>query len=287
MYEIDINGGICLKTIVSILLITLVVSVTLLPSGYGYWKKSLVFTGNIAEVQQTQPIQFTKITGGGKQSGNSFGFTINALNQGMNVQLEYNDHQRDTDLTQIKVNNKSATNIKQIRDKDGVVIGVQFNVTGGVKSDSSDKDQEMDLDIKIVDYGEPGNQDEFELKITNGQYEGYTSGNGKIESGNIKIHGTKKKSEKEESEPQVKEEKSEDAPKEQQEIKKEEKTKQQKTQDGEQLPKETEHEKITEEQAEPVKEEPSSEEKETTEQQSNNNVSEINSEPSSEEENIN
>ncbi|WP_044339887.1 hypothetical protein [Rossellomorea aquimaris] len=279
-----------MKTIVSILFISLVISVTLLPSGYGYWKKSLVFTGNITELQKTQPLQFTKITGGGKQSGNSFGFTIHALTQGMNVQLEYNDHQPATDIKQIKVNDKSATNIKQLRDKDGFVIGVQFNVTGVVKSDSSDQEQEMNLDIKIVDRGEPGNQDGFELKITNGQYEGYTSGNEKIESGNITIHGTKKKGKKEDApKPQVMEEKSENSTsKEQPEIKKEEiKTNQQEAQDDEQVPEETNKEEITEEQAEPVKEEPSIEEKETLEQPSNDSASEMNSETSSEDENIN
>jgi hypothetical protein len=277
-----------LRTVISILLISLLVSVSLLPSGYGYWKKSLVFTGNIVEVQQTQPLHFTKITGGGKQSGNSFGFNFSAFKTDLNVQLEYNDHNPETDIKKIKVNDNSATNIKEIRDDGGAVIGVQFDVAGVVSFESSDKNPIVNLHIKVVDRGEPGEKDEFELKITNGQFEGYSSGNDKIKSGNIEIHGSKKKGEAEKT--PVKEEKVSDTKVEKQKeeiISEETESSQKENPKDEQIPEESKVEEKTVEQPAPAKEETPVKQSKNAEQQSNDGGSGQNNKTSSENKNDN
>lgn len=137
-------------------------------------------------------LEFARITGGGWiNPGNggkeSFGFNVSPTGTGNNltVHLEYNDHLNATDTIQIHADGTgTATNV--IRDATGTEIGLEFLVSADVRAGSGDY-QEQIL-VTVVDRGEPGTNDTFQLHVLDGPEQGYSSGQPIIDGGNIQMH---------------------------------------------------------------------------------------------------
>jgi hypothetical protein len=135
-----------------------------------------------AEESIKSDFDFKKITGGGTIEENnkkSFGFNVIPKKEGLSVNLEYTDHNSQP-LKNIHVNDY-AYNVKEIFDNK-TIVGIEFDVIG-----ASDEGL-VKLHVKMADYGEPGRGDTFFLKIIDGPYKGYNSGNENITGGNIQLH---------------------------------------------------------------------------------------------------
>ncbi len=138
---------------------------------------------------------FKKVTGGGyvenDKNKQSFGFNMLPDEQGLRVQLEYNDHLKSnkTDVVKIKIDNYAMSLKQKLAEikENGKTIGIEFDTVGEVTSSTSGK-QNSTIHIRVVDRGEPGTKDEFRLTILDGPNKGYTSQSGIIQGGNIQVH---------------------------------------------------------------------------------------------------
>lgn len=137
----------------------------------------------VAEDYMQTNFGFKKITGGGTvehtgNSGGSEGFNVMPTSEGLRVMLNYIEHDKSSSIKKIKVNQELAYNTREITEN-GKVIGIEFDVMGVVNNAES-----VRLHVIMVDHGEPGNQDLFNVKII----EGYNSGHDVITGGNVQIH---------------------------------------------------------------------------------------------------
>lgn len=138
---------------------------------------------------------YKKITGGGyvenDKNKQSFGSNMLPDEQGLRVQLEYNDHLKSskTDVVKIKIDNYAMSLKQKFAEikENGKTIGIEFDTIGEVTSSTSGK-QNSTIHIRVVDRGEPGTKDEFRLTILDGPNKGYTSQSGIIQGGNIQVH---------------------------------------------------------------------------------------------------
>lgn len=154
------------------------------------------------ESNKNPEINFRRITGGGtligpdyeSKANYSFGFNICQDNIGLKANLEYNEGHHGKASTkkgeanplQIKIKGY-ASNIKLISTENGT--GVEFDIPCVIRTLTSNNEREINTaHIKIVDNGDPGSDDKFNLTIIDGPIKGYTSGASNIQSGNIKIH---------------------------------------------------------------------------------------------------
>lgn len=138
---------------------------------------------------------FERMTGGGSvDSRHSFGFNLAQDSTGLLVHLEYNDnHQGKASAKnsqpsplQIKVNGY-ATNVQPVTTPNGV--GVEFDISSTTRSLIPDNIRDNDVvHVRVVDNGEPGTADEFQLTIISGPNNGYSSGAPTITRGNIQAH---------------------------------------------------------------------------------------------------
>lgn len=151
---------------------------------FGPWEKELIISGFLHEETSPPPI-FKKITGGGqlKNNNNSFGFNIHSVEEGVKVNLNYNDVKNNI---HINSTNKFADNITGVYDDNGNLIGLEFFISEYTQT-SENKDFST-IFIRVVDNGEPGVNDEFFLSIKEGEGKGYDSGDPIINSGNIQLH---------------------------------------------------------------------------------------------------
>lgn len=162
-------------------------------------------------IQPVDPVDppefgFTSITGGGQVTNDddgrnsdnrSFGFNVHANETGLHVNLNYNASHRGnsnrnnvdaTSPTHIKARGY-ASNIEYVEDDDGNIIGVEFEIPVTVRTLHDNNERVMNLaHVRLVDRGQPGQNDEFQLTIIDGPSEGYVSGLQTITNGNIKIH---------------------------------------------------------------------------------------------------
>jgi hypothetical protein len=143
----------------------------------------------IAEEHINRDLGFKKITGGGsiehnksgKNNGKSYGFNVMPKKDGLSVNLQYTDHNNQL-FNNIHVN-EYAYNVTSIMDNKQVV-GIEFDVIGEIDKENGR------LHVKMVDYGEPGRDDQFFLEVIDGPEgtKNYQSGDENVTGGNIQIH---------------------------------------------------------------------------------------------------
>ncbi|MEH7380027.1 choice-of-anchor L domain-containing protein [Bacillus sp. JJ1533] len=112
----------------------------------------------------------------------SFGFLVNEIDEEVwNVNLRYTGLSK-TGALMINIDQKTAENVSFLNNGSGIefdVVGSITKVTYPLKTVSSK------LHVKIIDNGQTG--DIFELTILDGPYEGYTTGEAQLATGQIGV----------------------------------------------------------------------------------------------------